>query len=109
MFGLFKKKPNPAIMFSDNNWQVVQGEYDGNPIIVRVNASLRPFVGMSDHTLKIGIAIPLKNPRFGQMPDPEENKTFAIIEDKILEAIKEKGSVVQALTITMGTFGSGTY
>jgi hypothetical protein len=109
MFGLFKKKPDPAMMFADDNWQVLQGEHNGNPIIVRINANLRPFVGMSDHTLKIGIAIPLNNPHSGQMPDPEENKTIGIIEDKIIDLMKAKGSVVQALAISMGTFKEFVY
>ncbi|WP_445372084.1 DUF695 domain-containing protein [Methylomonas sp. HW2-6] len=109
MFGLFKKKPDPSLMFADDNWQVAQGEYDGNPILVRINANLRPFVGKSDLVLKIGIAIPLNNPRLGEMPDPEENKTVSIIEDKALDTLKSKGSAVQALAITTGTFKEFVY
>ena len=109
MFGLFKKKPDPSLMFADDNWQVAQGEYDGNPIIVRINVNLRPFVGKSDHVLKIGIAIPLNSPRLGEMPDPEENKIISIIEDKVLDTLKAKGSAVQALAITTGTFKEFVY
>jgi len=46
-------------MFGDEKWQMVQGENDGNPIIVRFNAGLKPFVVRSDHILKIAFAIPL--------------------------------------------------
>ncbi|WP_445370100.1 DUF695 domain-containing protein (plasmid) [Methylomonas sp. HW2-6] len=109
MFGLFKKVHDSSMMFADDNWQVAQGEYDGSPIVVRINANLRSFVGNSELVLKIGIAIPLNNPRHGEMPDPEENKTVSIIEDKVLEMLKSKGSAVQALAITTGTFKEFVY
>lgn len=104
MFEFFKKKPDSSLMFDDSNWQVGQGEYDGNPILIRINANLKPFTGKTDHNLKISFAIPLKQPNPGAMPHPEENKELGAIEDKILEILKSKGSVVQALAITMGTF-----
>ena len=62
MFDLFKKKPNPSEMFADGDWCISHGEYDGNPIIVRFNAVLKPFVGKTDYNLKIGFAVPLNEP-----------------------------------------------
>lgn len=109
MPGLFKKKLDPSRMFADDNWKVAQGKYEGNPIIVRINANLHPFVGKSDHTLKIGFAIPLNNPHPGEMPDPEENILIAAIEDQITGNLNAKGSAVLALAITMGTFKEFVY
>jgi hypothetical protein len=104
MFRFFKKRPDPSQMFADGQWRVSEGEYDGDPIIVRFNAILKPFAGKTDHNLKIGFAIPLNNPNPGGMPNPEENDQIAAIEDRINVALQEKGSVVPALVITMGTF-----
>ena len=109
MFGLFKKRPEMEQMFADGNWRLSQGQYNGDPIIVRINSNLSPFVGKSDYTLKIGFAIPLRNPRPGEMPTPEENDAIGRIEDQIFDAIRVKGSAVQALAITMGTFKEFVY
>ncbi|MBN1315817.1 MAG: DUF695 domain-containing protein [Anaerolineales bacterium] len=104
MFRLFKKKPDPSPMFSDGRWCIAQGNFNGEPVIVRVNIVLKPFAGKTDHNLKIGFAIPLNDPHPGGWPNPEENEQIGRIEDRIYQVLKEKGSVVQALTITMGTF-----
>ncbi len=109
MFGLFKNKRDPMQMFADDNWQIAKGEYEGNPMIVRINKNLGPFIGKSDHTLKIGFAIPLNNPQPGNMPDPIENEIINSIEDKISETLNAKGSSVLALVITMGTFKELVY
>lgn len=109
MFGLFKKKIDTSKMFEDGEWQVAQGEHDGNPIIVRFNSGLKEFVGKTDHTLKIGFAIPLNTPSSDDFPSPEENDQVAVIEDRIIAVLKGKGSAVQALAITMGSFKEFVY
>ena len=104
MFGIFGRKPNESEMFGDEKWQVAQVEYEGNPIIVRFNAGLKPFVGRSDHILKIAFAIPLNAQNPGGLPSADENEALMLVEDKILDAIRSKVSAIQALAITMGTF-----
>ena len=105
MFGFLKKKKTPqSAFFDDGQWHLGQGEYEGDPIMVRINAALKPFAGQTDHTLKIGFAIPLNQPNPGGMPDPEENDQIGAYEDRITEVLQLKGSAVQALAITMGTF-----
>jgi hypothetical protein len=96
-------------MFADDSWEVVKGEYDGSPMLVRINSNLRPFIGKSDHTLKIGFAIPLNNPQPGTMPDPKENEIINALEDQITETLNAKVSAVLALVITMGTFKELVY
>lgn len=103
MFGIFGKKPDVRRMFDDGKWQVAQGEYDGNPIIVRYNGALRQFVGESDHTLKIAFAIPLNTPSENGLPPAVENQELQLVEGKILDAVRSRTSVVQALAITTGT------
>lgn len=104
MFGIFGRKPNVSEMFGDEKWQVAQGEYDGKPTIVRFNAALKPFVGRSDHILKIAFAIPLNDPNPGGLPSANEGEALMLVEDKILYALRSRVSAVQALVITMGTF-----
>ncbi len=104
MFGLFKNRNNTSELFKDGDWKLVQGEYAGNPIIVRVNNSLSKFVGKTDYILKIGFAIPLNSPNPGEMPNPDENDELACTEELIISVVKSHGAAVQALAITMGTF-----
>lgn len=104
MFGLFKKKDDISGMFKDGDWRVLQGDHNGNPIFVRVNNALSNYIGKTDHTLKIGFAIPLNDPNPGGMPTPEENEELASVEDQIINVVRKHGSAVQALAITMGTF-----
>ncbi len=101
---LFGKQPDAGLLFGDGSWRVAQGLIEEAPVILRVNDNLKPFVGKSDHTLKIGFAIPLNNPNPGGLPNPEENEQLGSIEDRITQVLREKGSVVEALAITMGTF-----
>lgn len=104
MGALFRKQPDSGRLFAEGAWRVAQGAIQGSPAIVRVNDNLKPFVGKSDHTLKIGFAIPLNSPNPGGLPTPEENEQLGPIEDRIVQVLRESGSVVEALAITMGTF-----
>jgi hypothetical protein len=104
MFGLFNKKPNPEEIFAEGTWKIFQGEFDGNPIVVRTNFHLLPFAGDTELTLKISFAIPLNAKVPGGLPEPEENAAIAEIEDEIFGALRSQGSVVEALAITTGTY-----
>jgi hypothetical protein len=103
MFNLFKKRSKQDSMFDNERWAVGMIEYDGYPIILRINTGLKPFVGTSDHTLRISFAMPFKHANPGGMPDIEENMLFDQFEERILAVLKSRGSVVQAITITTGT------
>jgi hypothetical protein len=104
MFGLFKSKPNPEDIFAEGTWQISKGESGGNPIVVRANIHLRPFVGHTDLTVKIGFAVPLNSPNEGGLPDPAENEILDEVEDRIATEVTRTGQSVQALAITTGTF-----
>lgn len=104
MFGIFKKKHDPSEIFSGQDWRIVQGEFQGNPLVVRVNSHLAAFAGDTELKLKIGFAVPLNTQVPGGLPEPEENYAIGAIEDKIIGALETKGPVVQALAITTGTF-----
>jgi hypothetical protein len=104
MLGLFKKKPDPSEIFADETWTIFQGEFDGNPIVVRKNTHLLPFAGDTALELKISFAIPLNTQIPGGLPEPDENETIGAIEDEIMETLRSKGPVVEALAITTGTF-----
>lgn len=104
MFGLFKKKANTNDIRPDSQWRVAQGEHEGSPVLVRINASLESLAGNGELPLKIGFAIPFNHPNAGGMPDPEENRQLESIEDRIFEVLLSKGAVKFALVLTMGAF-----
>ncbi len=82
---------------------MAQGEIDGEPILVRSNQALKPFIGKTDFVVKVGIAMAVntKNTETG-LPGPEENEQLSIIEDLALEILPKYADGFQALAITTG-------
>jgi len=104
MLKIFNKKHDINDMFCDGKWSVHQGQYDGKPIVVRINEALLPYVGKTDYTMRIGFAIPLKQPNEDGLPNQDENKIIEEIEDKITQIITKNKTAIEAMAITMGTF-----
>ena len=88
----------------ESKWDVLQGQHNGEPIIVRRNASIRSLKGHPELPIKIGFAIPLKVQNKGGLPDPAENEAMVKLEDLIEEEVLKDHTAVLAMIITMGTF-----
>lgn len=85
-------------------WEVSQGQYNDEPIMVRKNITIQSLIRHPDLTIKIGFAIPLKIQNKGGLPDPKENIRMGEIEDVIELEVMKDHTAVFALVITMGTF-----
>ncbi|WP_102795049.1 DUF695 domain-containing protein [Bowmanella denitrificans] len=103
----FKKKNQKSIEdlnSDDHSWSVLEASGETGPIIIRLNESAKEWAKHPDLNIRVGFAIPLKNPNPDGMPDPEENEKFAEIEDGITSLVLLTGPSIQVLAITTGTF-----
>jgi len=98
---LFKKK-QPALdsLPSEDRWQVSDGTYGGKPIIVRVNANAKDYVGHPEMSVRFGVAVPLKAPDDKGFPGSEELKQLEAVEEALFESVNaaKLGRVVLIIT-----------
>jgi hypothetical protein len=73
-----------------DQWSVLQGEYNGKPMLTRLNIGIKPLVGNKSYPYRIGIAVPYINPQSNGLPSGEENLRFNDIEDKINNYFSKK-------------------
>src|SRR5256885_15498518 len=45
----------------EDSWTVYEGQYNGKPLIARVNIGLQPLVGDSRYQHRIGVAVPFNS------------------------------------------------
>ncbi|HLY39794.1 MAG TPA: DUF695 domain-containing protein [Terracidiphilus sp.] len=84
-------------------WTVAEGEHNGNPMIVRMNAAYREFTGVEGYDHQVGIAMPLLDPEPSGLPSTTENAQLDDIEEHLcglLEADRE--SIFVAVITTSG-------
>ena len=101
---LFRKKHTALSELPvDGKWQVSKGQYDGRPLIVRVNTSADPFRGHPELSNQVGIAVPFKLPNEDGMPSSAELEELNEIEDRLFEIFQSgQQAVVVAVITTSG-------
>lgn len=82
----------------ESNWAVAEGEMDGAPVIVRFNTSMAAAVGHPEHTIRVGVAVPLRNPDPGGLPTFEESEQLNEIEDEIDRLVGDRAVMVAVVT-----------
>ena len=98
MFSVFKRR-QPAYP-AEGSWSVLEGEHEGKPMFVRRNDSGKRLLGHVDYKFRIGVAIPLLEPRPDGLPTKDEMDVLLRIEDAVSEKL-ERGQVsLQVLSIT---------
>ena len=65
------------------SWSISQGTDNGRPIFTRFNMGLKPYVGRSEFSHQVGMAVPLKAPTTDGLPTSEEAEQLDQIEDEI--------------------------
>jgi hypothetical protein len=96
----FSKKKFPPIesLPAEDQWSLGQGQHDGKPMFVRINSSAKEYIGHPDLPFRLGIAVPLHEPRPDGLPDQTETQQLIEIEDRLFEAIGIEGRVVLIIT-----------
>jgi len=98
-----KRKPSLQIPPEDEQfWTVAEGDYGGEHLIVRANATAKRLIGHSRLPVKLGFAIPLNQPRSGGVPEPSENEVLQAVEELIASRVLAAGAGIHAMTLTTG-------
>jgi hypothetical protein len=86
----------------DGPWSVLEGEYDGRPLVVRLNTGAAAVQKGARFAHRIGVAVAFLNPNVVGFPEVSERDALSGIEEDLCEALKAGTEVVQAVVITTG-------
>ncbi|MFO1066327.1 MAG: DUF695 domain-containing protein [Pirellulales bacterium] len=104
----FRKKnrgpaPWPPTSSEDCSWSVgVSENGESGPLIVRLNTTAADWRKHPELSIKLGFAIPLREPNPGGLPNPDENAALDDIEDQIVAAVAAQTISIQVLALTNG-------
>ena len=83
---------------NDGPWSILRGEHDGRPILVRLNTGARAIAGSDAYGIRVGVAIPFRQPTPEGMPDTSESAELLTIEDALIEQSSAHAVLVAILT-----------
>jgi Family of unknown function (DUF695) len=92
---MFGRKRTEAV---EDMWNVFQGTYDGRPLLVRGNIGAKKLVGSKAYPIKVGLAVPFRNPRPDGFPEPAEDAELGVVEETIIARIAGHAVLVAVLT-----------
>jgi hypothetical protein len=81
-------------------WTVATGEYDGRPMLLRLNSALKSFAGDRRFPFHVGCTIPFTAPDDRGFPSVEESPELAKIEEGLISAFSANGNAIPAAVIT---------
>src|SRR5436305_7656170 len=98
------KSMNPELLNLkvEDSWTVYEGEYNGKPLIARVNIGLQPLVGDSRYQHRIGVAVPFNSAGEDGFPSGEESWKMSEIEDLLAAELERHHESLFAVVITTG-------
>src|SRR5215471_3398461 len=82
----------------EESWSILRGENNGQPMFVRLNTGARAVAGSAAYGIRVGVAIPLRNPRPDGLPDKVESEQLRSIEDALIVASNEHAILVAIIT-----------
>jgi len=97
MFGLFKKRV--PIYPGESSWTVSKGDYQGRPMVLRINVGAEELAGHAEYRFRIGVAVPLRSPSESGLPMPEENLEVNEIEDLLCGGFERDRAALHAISI----------
>ncbi|MGA8741005.1 MAG: DUF695 domain-containing protein [Terracidiphilus sp.] len=95
-----KKVLKPENLPIGENWQVSEGDHEGNPMFVRTNAAYRGFKGVEGYAHQVGIAVPLLDPEPSGLPSTIENAELSTIEDNLCGLLQTANESIFVAAIT---------
>jgi len=96
------KKPKAFPFDAPDEWGVIRGEHQGQPMLVRVNLGLTQVVGHPDYGVQMGVAVPLNSPLPDGWPAPQEDEQLRAIEENLQRELEGTERAVLAAVITTG-------
>jgi hypothetical protein len=82
----------------EKSWSILKGENNGRPMFVRLNKGAHAVAGSAAYGIRVGVAIPLRNPRPDGLPDEAESEQLAAIEDVLVADSSEHAILVAVIT-----------
>lgn len=80
-----KKGPTVAEAGAVADWQVSQGTYEGDALVVRFNRAFQTARDRSDYPIQIGVALPLTDPDERGLPRKAETPSLDQAEETIID------------------------
>jgi hypothetical protein len=103
MWRIGRKYPSRREIVVRDSWRVVDAEYNDKPLIARFNAGLKDIVGHPEYRHQVGIAVPLKEPNARALPDVQEDRALANVEDEVSRALEsDRESILVGVITTAG-------
>lgn len=84
----------------EDSWTVCEGQYNGKPLIARVNIGLKPLVADSRYQHRIGVAVPFRSPDADGFPSGAESWKISEIEDLLADELELHHQSLFAVAIT---------
>jgi hypothetical protein len=100
MLGLGRKTAPSLDRFSIENWDVRQGEYEGRPVIARINRMAAKYVGHPELPVRLGVTVAFHSPNEHGFCNKEEGEQVGVIEDQLIEALAAEKIGYLVLVIT---------
>ena len=98
---LFRAATDDAITTDTSGpWSVTRTEYDGRPMILRLNDGLREIAGHKRYPTQAGIAIKCNTPDEHGLPSPRDTAAFDAFEDQFEELFCEGQAALFAAAIS---------
>jgi hypothetical protein len=99
MWPLKRKHPNiPETI--ESSWALFKGEWEGKPLIARVNSALKRFSGHPQYPHQVGVAVPFRSPDENGFPPPDESAELAEIEEMLCSKLETQNESLFAAVIT---------
>jgi hypothetical protein len=81
-----------------DEWTVLKGTYEGRPMLVRINTAVRPLIDGGEHGIRIGVAVPLREPDANGLPGVGEQEALGAFEDRMVELVADRAVLVAVIT-----------
>lgn len=96
----FSKKFPSIDELPQDDWAVGTGDYEGQPIVVRLNNAARKMIGNPEYPDQVGVAIPANAPGEDGMPVEPETSVLGDIEDKLVQRLGVGGQALLTAVIS---------
>jgi hypothetical protein len=84
----------------DGPWNIIEGEFGGRPIHVRVNTGAKAVAMSATLAHRVSIAVALLSPNDVGLPTSSESAVLVTIEDALCESLLAGTEVILAVVIT---------
>jgi uncharacterized protein DUF695 len=100
VIGRTKAKPTVAEAAAADEWVVLQGTFDGQPMFARFNTGYRDASDREQYAVQVAVVIPFNEPNEHGMPQQSELEQLDQIEDLVDEKSRDRAVFVGVFTTT---------